>query len=450
MPVPDRDVALSEGRLQALVTASSDVVYQMSADWREMRHLVGREFIASTEDPTESWLQKYIPPEEQAFVLAAIERAIRTKSIFQLKHRVLRVDGSLGWTLSRAVPVRDEHGEIREWIGTATAITSTQESEERRALLMREVDHRAKNVLAVVQSLVKLSYAGSIAELKAALAGRIEAMARVHSLLISSKSSEANLERMIRDETAPFGGRVDITGPSVDVLGNTAQPLGMAIHELTTNAAKYGALSSTEGSIAIGWTIDSATQSLALNWSERGGPAVVKGTGRGFGSVLLQRCIEQFGGRFERTFPRDGLECCIILPANTYRPAPRASQPIAVLPEQTHRKRNVLIVDDEALVALALEQQLTALGHNVVAAVGDVECAVIAARSLDIDLAVLNFDLQGKPATPVATILRERCIPFAWCTGFDQVDDPAPIMRKPLSEHELVSVLASLPHHAAH
>lgn len=123
----------SEERFRAYVTASSDVVYSMSADWKEMRHLQGREFVPDTVEPSRTWLDKYIHPEDQARVLAAIDEAIRTKSVFQLEHRVIRVDGSLGWTFSRAIPVLDDKGQIVEWFGAASDVTLRKAAEEKLA-----------------------------------------------------------------------------------------------------------------------------------------------------------------------------------------------------------------------------------------------------------------------------------------------------------------------------
>ena len=120
----------SEERFRALVTASSDVVYRMSPDWSEMRHLVGREFIPDTLAPIRSWVDRYILPEDQPEVLGAIRQAIRTRSTFQMEHRVLRVDGSVGWTFSRAIPILSESGEISEWFGAATDVTRRKEAEE--------------------------------------------------------------------------------------------------------------------------------------------------------------------------------------------------------------------------------------------------------------------------------------------------------------------------------
>ena len=113
----------SEERYRAFATASSDVIYQMSADWSELRHLQGREFIADTLEPSQTWLEKYIHPADQRRVTEAIQEAVRTRTPFHLEHRVLRVDGTLGWTSSRAIPVVDREGELIEWIGTASDIT---------------------------------------------------------------------------------------------------------------------------------------------------------------------------------------------------------------------------------------------------------------------------------------------------------------------------------------
>jgi signal transduction histidine kinase/ActR/RegA family two-component response regulator len=119
----------SEERFRALVTASSEVLYRMSPDWSEMRQLHSRSFLANTERPNRNWLQEYIHPDDQAYVTAVIHEAIRTKSVFELEHRVRRADGSLGWTFSRAVPLMNANGEIVEWFGAASDITDRKQAE---------------------------------------------------------------------------------------------------------------------------------------------------------------------------------------------------------------------------------------------------------------------------------------------------------------------------------
>jgi PAS domain S-box-containing protein len=126
----NEEVRRSEERFRALVQASSDAVYRMSADWTEMRHLQGREFIADTTEPSRSWLEKYIHPDDQPHVLEVIREAIRSKSVFALEHRVRRADDTLGWTFSRAVPLLDSVGDVIEWFGMASDVTARKEAEE--------------------------------------------------------------------------------------------------------------------------------------------------------------------------------------------------------------------------------------------------------------------------------------------------------------------------------
>ena len=130
----------SEERFRALVTASSDVVYRMNPDWSEMRHLDGRGFIADTGKPRKDWLNEYIHPDDQPLVLRAIREAVRAKSMFELEHRVRRMDGTLGWTYSRAVPLFEVGGEIVEWFGAASDVTDRREAEEKYRKLAQTLD----------------------------------------------------------------------------------------------------------------------------------------------------------------------------------------------------------------------------------------------------------------------------------------------------------------------
>ena len=136
----EKTLRQSEERFRAFVNASSSVVYRMSPDWTEMRELDGQGIIADTKRPSQTWLDEYIHVEDQPQVLEAIEEAIRTKSMFRLEHRVRHLDGTLGWTLSRAIPLLDDEGEIVEWFGTASDITERKEAEE--ALRQSETRYR--------------------------------------------------------------------------------------------------------------------------------------------------------------------------------------------------------------------------------------------------------------------------------------------------------------------
>ncbi|WP_420142133.1 PAS domain-containing protein, partial [Sphingomonas sp.] len=134
----------SEAKFRALVNATSDMVYRMSPDWSEMRALHGRGMLADADRPTGSWLDDYVSPEDRARVDAAAREAARTGGVFQLEHRVRRMDGSDGWVFSRAVPIRDEQGEIVEWFGAASDVTERHRVEEHLRLVVNELNHRVK------------------------------------------------------------------------------------------------------------------------------------------------------------------------------------------------------------------------------------------------------------------------------------------------------------------
>jgi PAS domain S-box-containing protein len=152
----ERALRDSEKRFRMLVSASSEVLYRMSPDWNEMRQLGGGGFIPDQERPSKEWLHEYIPLEDQPKVLASIERAIRTKSVFELEHRVRRVDGGVGWTRSRAVPLLDAQGEISEWFGAASDVTERKRAEQAQ----RESEARAQRRLSEIEAIYRSAPVG--------------------------------------------------------------------------------------------------------------------------------------------------------------------------------------------------------------------------------------------------------------------------------------------------
>jgi PAS domain S-box-containing protein len=243
---------------------------------------------------------------------------------FRIRHGAT---GEVRWLVSRGEVVRDEAGRAVLVRGVNHDVTERRRAEERQLLLAREVDHRAKNALAVVQSIVGLTKHADPAQFRAAVTGRIAAMARAHTLLAREGWDGAELRELVEAELAPYLAagaglpeRVAIAGPAVALAPGAAQPLAMALHELATNAAKYGALSSPSGRVAIGWEA-APGGGLRLRWTESGGPALDGPPARrGFGSSVIRNTVErQLGGATRFDWPRSGLDCALTLPPGQLR-----------------------------------------------------------------------------------------------------------------------------------
>ena len=218
-------------------------------------------------------------------------------------------------------PVRADDGQVVAAGVWVIEISERKAAEEREHLLAREVDHRAKNLLAVVQSVVQLSRAETVAELKEGLIGRIQSLGRAHSLLADSRWEGVDFKRLVEEELAPFigeqPGSVAFDGPPLLLRPSAAQSLALVLHELTTNAVKYGAFS-TSGRLDLTWRIESrdGASTLAIDWLEKGMSGLREPEHSGFGSRLITTSIErQLRGSIERAWPAEGLRCAIRIPA---------------------------------------------------------------------------------------------------------------------------------------
>jgi PAS domain S-box-containing protein len=429
----------SEEQFRAFVTASSDVVYRMSPDWSEMRRLDGQGAVSDAQPANAAWMADYIPAEDVPEVRAAIARAIETGTMFELEHRVRNSDGTLAWTISRAVPIKDADGNVVEWLGAASDVSERRHAEDRARLLaavvqssddaiitkdldgvitswnagaerlfgyaaeeivgrpvtvlmppgreveeplilerirrgepiehhetmrMRkdgtafdvsltispvrdhagtivgaskiarditerkraeklvemlamEAEHRTKNVFATVMATVRLTEADTVEDLRSLLEGRVRALSDVHGLFVKSRWSGADVGAIVRQELLPYrqqrGGRVVLEGPPLMAETASAQALAIIIHELVTNASKYGALSDAAGRVHVEWA-EIEGDRLELRWVEAGGPSVTPPTKSGFGTSIMEQMTAARDGTIEFAWDRGGLACTVVLP----------------------------------------------------------------------------------------------------------------------------------------
>ena len=253
--------------------------------------------------------------DEERTILTRIRRGERIdhfETVRQRKH------GSLIVVSLTVSPVKNAEGKIVGASKSARDITEQKRAQEQIATLAREAEHRSKNLLATVQATVSLSQSDTPEGLKQAIEGRILALANVHSLFVETRWIGAELSTIATQELSPYSekdeGRVQIDGPQVLLEPNAAQVVAVTLHELATNAAKYGALSVPNGQIGLKW-LHEADGRLILHWREIGGPAVKTPTHQGFGTRVIERTIGQLKGKARFDWHADGLVCEITLQA---------------------------------------------------------------------------------------------------------------------------------------
>jgi two-component sensor histidine kinase len=241
--------------------------------------------------------------------------------------RLATPDGDKWFDLS-VQPLRDNQDKIIGLIGGSVEITERKEQEARIRLLMREVTHRSKNLLSVIQAIMRqtATHSLSIEDFQKRFADRLHSLAGSHDLLVQENWNGAGLRELIRSQLGHYsdlvGSQILLSGPAVQLQPDAAQHIGMALHELATNAAKYGALSVPTGRVVIRWTIPERTEAesnCTLSWAESDGPPVLPPTRKGFGRVVIERTVARAlsgevemeyapaGVRWTLTFPRSAL-----------------------------------------------------------------------------------------------------------------------------------------------
>ena len=319
----------SEARFKAAVEAVEGIMW--TNDARGEMHgaqpgwgaLTGQ---AEDEHAGFGWSKAVHPNDAQPTIDAWLQ-AVEAKRPFVFEHRVRRADDVWRRFAIRAIPVLDEASEIREWVGVHSDVTEAREREEQIVFLMRELSHRSKNALAVVQSLARQTARTSrdVDEFQKRFEARVRGMATSLDLLVARDWQGVSIRQLLKSQIGHYLGddehRLVADGPDLLLTADATQNLGLALHELSTNAAKYGALSVATGLVKIKWRLlsplgDEPTL-FEIKWRESGGPKVRKPTRKGFGQEVVQRLVKNaMSGEVKLSFHPDGVKWRLSVPAS--------------------------------------------------------------------------------------------------------------------------------------
>lgn len=409
----EEDLRARDERFRALVTATSEVVYRVNSDWTEMRELVGRELIADTQEANRSWMDQYIPSEDQPRVLKAIGEAVRSRSTFELEHRIIRIDGTYGWTFSRAIPLFDTRGELTEWFGAANDITAQKQMEQELREADRKKDdfiallaHELRNPLAPIRNgLEVMRLAGgdvkTVATARAMMDRQLSHMVRlVDDLLdvsrISRNKMQLRTERVLLADAV--NAAVETARPAIEAGRHELQVslppgpvflkadltrLSQVFSNLLTNSAKY---THAGGRISLSAERQADEVVVSVKDNGIGIPAdslasvfemfaqvdrnVERTTGGlGIGLSLVKGLVEMHGGTVSVQSEGQGSIFTVRLPiANGKEKSP--AHDVSNVGRETRR---VLVVDDNRDGAKSLAMMLELLGDEVCTAHDGVE-----------------------------------------------------------------------------
>jgi light-regulated signal transduction histidine kinase (bacteriophytochrome) len=311
------------------------------------------------------------------------------------------------------------------------AAQARKRAAERDALLMLELDHRVKNTIANIQALVLRTSrsAESLTGFVQGLDGRIRSMAKSHSLLSQSRWEGVSIDKLLSEELDAYtieNMRVELGGIDVMLTPKSALSLSLAIHELATNAAKFGAFSQPLGHVAVRWAL-TQDGGLDLKWREIGGPPVAVPTRLGFGSTLIERALAmETGGRATLNYHPSGVVCDVYLPSSSVlrhanREAAEPADEAAGLTMASNRGKpyRILVVEDAFLLVSLLQDLFDRLGWTMVGPATRLVDALQLARDGSFDAALLDVNLDGTMSWDVALILKQRGIPFVFGTGYN-------------------------------
>ncbi|MBB4657694.1 HWE histidine kinase domain-containing protein [Parvularcula dongshanensis] len=327
---------------------------------------------------------------------------------------------------------------------------------ERQELLIAELNHRVRNILNLIRGLVGQSRSDeqSIDDFVAVVGGRIQALARAHDQITQEQWQPGSLWELIETEAQAYSGekhaRVRVEGDDVLITPTAHTVLALVVHELLTNAMKYGALSDSAGSVAVRTVIEE-NGDLCLEWREQGGPAVQVPKRRGFGSTIIERSIPfELKGTAELHYELGGIKGRFCIPSHFVagHAAPRTAKKAPAGPRGGVHGR-VLIVEDNMIIGLDAEMMLQAMGAEDVVMASRATDALSELASAAFDFALLDVNLGQETSEPVAERLAALSVPFVFATGYGEVEQltgrfDAPVVLKPFAEDALRNAFAKV------
>jgi len=465
---PAERLAIEQGRAQLALDAAGlgEFEWDVAAD----RFLVSPLMAQITGLPAGSMpaekgkvSYRYVHPDDARELDRTVTRELLANGRFEVRYRMIRPDdGRLQWMYSAGVAVPNPDGPPRRIIGVVRDISDRKAREDERDALVAELDHRVKNVLASVKSLASQS-ARKTVSLDAFLktfSGRLDAMAAAHTLLTATRWRGADIGHIAAAELGGLAlGRARWEGPEIVLSPRATNALTLALHELATNALKYGALSSDAGRVEVSWR--GCGGGFELSWNERGGPAVTTPARSGFGLTLIEQVTgRELGGSARLEFLPEGVHATFVADASALAACPAAGAAGTARPPAPIRivesagdpassndvaGMRILIVEDSVLLALELEAGLAEAGAHVVGLAADLEEAR-RMLALNFDVAVLDANLNGLSVMPVAQALAARGVPFIFATGYGEngpapAGFDAPVVRKPYNIHQIATAL---------
>ena len=451
------ELALESARLGDYEWDMVEDVVRISTRMSEVSGLPAGEWPAEKGE----FLYRGVHPEDRERTRQFMQDSMRAEGRFEAEYRRIREDdGRTGWMRSSGLLVCDDEGRPTRAVGVAQDIGDRRAEEDRRRALMAELDHRVKNVLAAVQALAvqTAKRTTSLDSFLSTFSGRLKSMASANELLTAARWRGAAIAHLAAAELGGIApGQTRWEGPELFLTPRAANALSLALHELATNAVKYGALSVESGRVEVRWA-QVADGGFELFWTETGGPPVVVPTHKGFGSTLLGQVTgRELNGEVELEYRRGGVNvrlragsAAVVSRPETVpeAPAPRKIEatPAAQGPVDLRGKR-VLIVEDAVLLALELETGLSDAGAQVVGPAYELAEAMSLLAG-QIDAAVLDANLNGLAVTPVAEALAARGVPFVFATGYGDSGAPmgfdAPIIRKPYDVTQVAAAVGAL------